>query len=177
MHSVPICIFVVNCSAFRVKKVSPKKSSHTSCPKFNLVQNPVHLYWDWLYCEAEASALSLSSFLMRSVATRWWLLLLLWPIWFVLNASIKLDIWRLVLFLSTLSKVVSYALQSTAISNIYLGTTMAGLFWILPKSKVSLQKSMEQQITTTGWSIATEFYNFFLTGTKKQKNPLSQWFL
>ena len=106
-------------------------------------------YWDWLYCEADASALSLSSFLLRSVATWWWLLLLLWPIWFVLNASTNLKIWYIVLLLSTLSKVVSYALQSTAISNIYLGTTMAGLFWILPKSKVSLQKSLEQPITTT----------------------------
>ena len=29
----------------------------------------------------------------------------------------------------------------------------------------------------TGWSIATVFYHFFLTGTKKQKNPITQWFL
>ena len=37
-----------------------------------------------------------------------------------------------------------------------------------------------QQISstsTTGWSRATVFFNIFLTGTKKQKNYITQWFL
>ena len=31
--------------------------------------------------------------------------------------------------------------------------------------------------TGTGWSSTTVIYDFFLTGTKKQKNPITQWFL